>query len=132
MSVILVIKLDGQTVSLDSGDPFTSARHFGGGSIDRLPDAFHLLEHDEVWHLDDWHGQPVNLSASRLIGLRDDYEPLRRTVVLTPLPDGQDSRVERAHQRQFFGMLDAVNSGFCTAPEAQSGMLIHVKDSGAA
>lgn len=66
------IKPDGQTVSLDSGDPFTSARHFCGGSIDRLPEAFHELEHYEVWHLDDWHGQPVNEPASRLIGLPDD------------------------------------------------------------
>lgn len=127
MTVLLVIKPDGQTVSLATDDAFASARHFCGGSIDRLPEAFHVLEHYELWHLDDWHGQPIHAAASWLIGLPDGYEPLRGTVVLTPLPDGQDSRAERAHQRRFFGMLDAVESGFCTAAEAQIGLLIHVE-----
>ncbi|UQN09190.1 hypothetical protein [Deinococcus sp. QL22] len=49
--------------------------------------------------LDDWYGQPVNLHAGRLIGMPWTCAPLQGPVVLVPLPDGQNNRAERDHQR---------------------------------
>lgn len=126
MTRILVIRPDGQTLAMDMDSASGAAGHFCGGMVIRLPEAFHALQHYEVWHLDDWAGQPVNRAAGNIIGLPLAYEPLRGTVVLTRLPDGQDTRAEREHQRQYFGMLDAVDAGFCTADEAGIDYLIRV------
>lgn len=126
MTRILVIRPDGQTVAMDMDSAEGAAGHFCGGMVTRLAEAFHALQCYEVWHLDDWMGQPVNRAAGSIIGLPNLYQPLRGTVVLARLPDGQDNRAEREHQRRYFGMLDAVDSGFCTADEAGIDFLIRV------
>ncbi len=97
-----------------------------GGCIAYFPEGFHALDHYEVVHLDDWYGYAANHPAGRMIGLPAECEPLQGPVVLVPLPEGQNNRAEREHQRKFFGMLDAVDSGFCTAAEAGIGVLIRV------
>ncbi|CAM3836584.1 hypothetical protein [Deinococcus frigens] len=124
---VVVIPAEGDPVAVAlDGDRLATLQGAVGGCIAYLPEAFHELDGYEVVHLDNWHGQPVNFTASRLIGLPGACEPLHGTVVLVPLPTGQDNRAERAHQRRYFGMLDAVDSGFCTADEAGIGALIRV------
>lgn len=126
---VVVIPAGGEPLAVPLGeDRLATLQNAVGGRIDYLPEAFHELDGFEVVHLDDWHGRAENHAASRLIGLPASCEPLRGPVVLVPLPQGQDNRAEREHQRRFFGMLDAVGCGFCTADEAGIGTLIRVAE----
>ena len=108
MNRVLVVRPDGTAVVLDSTDPCEAvAEVCGGGFAERLPEAFHGLDHFEVWHADDFTGLEVNLPASRLAGMDlTACAPLCGPVVLWRLPEGEDLAAERVHQRQFFG-LDA-------------------------
>jgi hypothetical protein len=125
----LAIYPDGrkEALELPDGDARLSALQGAvGGWIAYFPEGFHELDRYEVVHLDDWYGQPANHEAGRMIGLPSTCAPLQGPVMLIPLPDGQNNRAEREHQRHYFGMLDAVDSGFCTAAEAGIGVLIRV------
>lgn len=122
---IVVIPAGGEPLTVPLGpDGLATLQDAVGGHIAYLAEAFHELDGFEVVHLDDWHGRAENHAASRLIGLPASCEPLRGPVVLVPLAEGQDNRAEREHQRRYFGMLDAVDCGLCTADEAGIGALI--------
>jgi hypothetical protein len=125
----LVVHSDGRctALALPEGDERLSVlQGTVGGWIAYFPEGFHELDRFEVVHLDDWYGQPANHEAGRMIGLPSNCAPLQGPVVLLPLPEGQNNRAEREHQRRYFGMLDAVDVGFCTAAEAGIGALIRV------
>lgn len=125
----LIVYPDGRKEALglpDREERLEALQGVLGGCIAYFPEAFHELNHWEVVHLDDWFGRPVNHEAGRMIGLPAECEPLQGPVMLLRLPEGHTNRAERKHQRQYFGMLNAVDSGFCTAAEAGIGALIRV------
>ncbi|UQN09271.1 DUF3846 domain-containing protein [Deinococcus sp. QL22] len=127
--IALAIHPDGrkEPLELPEGDARLDALQGAvGGWIAYFPEGFHEPYRFEVVHLDDWCGQPVNHEAGRMIGLPSTSAPLQGSVVIVPLPDGQNNRAKREHQRRYFGMLDAVDTGFCTAVEAGIGVLTRV------
>jgi len=94
-----------------------------------MPEAFHTLDHYEVWADEDGvDRRPRNPLARQLIGMDAEYDAPCGPVVLTPLPDGQDNRAERAHQCRYFGTLDAVALGLVSAADAGIGALIDVRE----
>lgn len=103
---VLVIHPDGRTLALyEPGDAVALAAHFCGGMPGRLAEAFHGLDHFEVWHPDDYAGHAVNLAGSCLIGMDlTSCAPIHGPIILIRLPDGQDLRAERAHQIKWFGL----------------------------
>lgn len=78
----------------------------GGAWMDRYPEAYHGLTGHEVWHLDSWHGEPLNRTAQRMIGT--PYE-LRGPVLIVPV--AAPNHAERAHQSDFFDRVFGAIAG---------------------
>ncbi|UWX64226.1 hypothetical protein [Deinococcus rubellus] len=48
-------------------------------------------------------------------------------MIVVPMPEGETQAAERAHQCEFFGVLDAVALGLATAAEAGLGFVIDAR-----
>ena len=106
----LIIYPDGTVQATHTDTPAATAARFCGGYATRQPEPFHGLEHFEVWMLDDMTGEPVNLPASRMVGMDlSQCAPMRGPVIVTRLPEGETTTAEREHQTRFFGLDAPVN-----------------------
>jgi hypothetical protein len=128
-SVFLVIQPDGRVDVLpwptDGDEQLLAMQEAVGGWVERVAEAFHVLDTHTVWINEDGVGRlPENPRAHALIGMDAEYAPPCGPVVITPMPPGQNNRAERAHQCRFFGTLDAVALGLVSAADAGIGALI--------
>jgi hypothetical protein len=101
-----------------------------GGWAERLPCAFHAMMNHDAWLSEDGHGQEPNWPAHRAIGMSSEYEPPCGPVVLTLLPEGFDQVGQRAHQCEYFGVLDAVALGLVSEAEVGLGTIIDLREMG--
>lgn len=106
------INTDGTTDALPlPNDPdarYEALRSALGDWITLYHEAYHGLTTHEIWHLDDWYGQPTNTLAQQLAGIEHD---LRGPVLLVPLPEGENLHAEQAHQVAFFDRMFAAMAG---------------------
>jgi hypothetical protein len=103
-SQIRALHPDG-TITILPDAEFETLQAAVGGYIEYFPEAFHGLTTHEVVTNDDYHGLPVNLFASRAIGLDlSKYHPIHGVVVLVPLE--QNNHAEREHQQSWFALAE--------------------------
>ena len=105
------VNVDGTVDTLPlpaSGDARARALRdaLGGAWLDRYPEAYHRLTDHEVWHLDDWHGQPINRAAQARTGTMHE---LRGPVLIVPV--ATPNHAERAHQNDFFDRVFGAIAG---------------------
>ncbi|GAA3999923.1 hypothetical protein GCM10022631_08610 [Deinococcus rubellus] len=99
-----------------------------GGWAERMPCAFHAFQTHEAYINEDGLGRlPLNWPACRLLGMPADCMLPSGAVIVVPMPESETQTVERAHQCEFFGVLDAVALGLATAAEAGLGFVIDAR-----
>ncbi|WP_407573016.1 hypothetical protein [Deinococcus altitudinis] len=128
-SVFLVVQPNGRVDVLpwphDEDAQLAAIQEAVGGWVERVAEAFHLLDVHQAWINEDGTGRlPENLRADVLIGMDAEYALPCGPVVITPMHPGHNNRADRAHQCRFFGTLDAVALGLVRAADAGIGPLI--------